>query len=105
MKGGGSGMKIKTSLNYNDKLRRMSLTVVQVEFDKVTRSLLTTRKPPVIPSLSLTTLNAVISRLVDIWKLELCFFSFILDFLLLNIYKYVKTEPGFTASRDESYQL
>ena len=70
MKGGGAGMKIKTSLNYNDKLRRMSLTLVQVEFDKVTRSLLTTRKPPVIPSLSLTTLSAVISRLVDIWKLK-----------------------------------
>ena len=77
MKGGGSGMKIKTSLNYNDKLRRMSLTVVQVEFDKVTRSLLTTRKPPVTPSLSRTTLNAVISRLVDIWKLKLCFFLFV----------------------------
>ena len=31
----GQGLKIKTSLTYNDKLNMMTLTVEQVELDKV----------------------------------------------------------------------
>ena len=30
-----SGLKIRTSLNYNDQLKRMTMTVEQVELDKV----------------------------------------------------------------------
>ena len=35
MKNEDPGLKIKTSLTYNDQLKKMTLTVGQVEFDKV----------------------------------------------------------------------